>query len=123
MGTAILYGVSSIFILAIVSSLIFSILLRFSSLNESSLKYVVMAISFLSIFMGGFISGGKGKKQGWLLGGGTGLLYTSIVFLFQYLGHDHLFSLKEWIYYACFILTSMMGGILGVNVSGGKKAP
>ncbi len=119
MGSAVLYGVISIFILAVISSLVFSLLLRFTSLTESSLTYPIMAASFISLFIGGFISGGRGRRQGWLLGGGTGLLYTLLVFLFQYLGHDALFSLKQLIYHVCFTLTAMMGAILGVNMSGG----
>ncbi|PLT30879.1 TIGR04086 family membrane protein [Peribacillus deserti] len=120
MGSAVLYGVGSIFILAILSSFIFSILLRFTSMTESSLTYPIMIMSFISMFAGGFISGGKGKKQGWLLGGGTGLAYAVVVLLFQYLGHDTLFTLKQLIYYICFIITSMMGAILGVNLSSGS---
>lgn len=121
LGTAILHGVSVIFILLIISSLIFSILLRFTSINESSLTYIIMAVSFITLFIGGFISGGKGKKQGWMLGGGTGLVYMVIILLFQYLGTDSLFSLREWIYQGCFVVTAMMGGILGVNLSSSSR--
>ncbi|MFD0047889.1 TIGR04086 family membrane protein [Actinomycetes bacterium NPDC127524] len=121
MGSAILYGAGVIFVLAIISSFIFSILLRFTSVTETSLTYIIMAASFISLFIGGFISGGRGKKQGWMLGGGTGLLYLIIIMLFKYLGHDSLFSLKEWIYQGCFILTAMMGGVLGVNLSSNSK--
>ncbi|RFU62771.1 TIGR04086 family membrane protein [Bacillus sp. V59.32b] len=121
LGMAILYGVCAIFIIAIVGSFIFSILLRFTSINESSLTYVIMAVTFLSLFIGGFISGGKGKKQGWMLGGGTGLIFMLIVLLFQYLGHDSLFSPKQWIYQGCYVLTAMMGGILGVNLSSSSR--
>ncbi|RUQ27855.1 TIGR04086 family membrane protein [Peribacillus cavernae] len=122
LGMAILYGVGAAFALAIVASFIFSILLRFTSINESSLTYVIMAVSFISLFIGGFISGGKGKKQGWMLGGGTGILYMLIVLLFQYLGHDSLFSLKQWIQQGCFVVTAMMGGILGVNMNSSRNA-
>ncbi|WP_409289475.1 TIGR04086 family membrane protein [Peribacillus sp. SCS-37] len=116
-GSAVLFGVGSIFTMAALASLIFSILLRFTSLTEASLTYPVMIVSFISMFIGGFITGGKGKRQGWLIGGGTGLLYSIIILLFQYLGHDSLFSLKQLIYHTCFIVTSMMGAILGVNIS------
>ncbi|WP_308302329.1 TIGR04086 family membrane protein [Bacillus sp. V5-8f] len=121
MGTAILYGVSTIFILFIITSLIFATLLRFTNITESSLAYVIMAGSFITMFIGGFISGGKGKKQGWMLGGGTGLLYMLIVLSYQYLGNDSLFSLREWIYQGCFVITAMMGGVLGVNLSSGSR--
>jgi putative membrane protein (TIGR04086 family) len=118
-GSAIMYGVVTIFIMAALFSLLFSLLLRFTSISESSLTYIIMALSFLTLFIGGFISGGKGKKQGWLLGGGTGLIYTLIVFLYQYLGLDAVFTSSQLIYNGCFIITAMMGGVLGVNMSGG----
>ncbi|WP_331457187.1 TIGR04086 family membrane protein [Bacillus sp. FJAT-29937] len=116
-GGAILYGIIAVFVLALVSSLIFSLLLRFTSLQESSLQFVITAISFISLFMGGFISGGKGKQKGWLLGGLTGLIYSIIIFLYQYLGLDSVFNTEQIIYHTCYMLTAMMGGILGVNMS------
>ena len=121
MGSAIIYGTVSIFILAVIFSLLFSLLLRFTSLTESSISYLILILSFISIFIGGLISGGKGKKQGWILGGGTGLLYTLIILAFQYLGFDQTFSSREWIQSLCYILVCMMGGVLGVNLSGGKQ--
>jgi putative membrane protein (TIGR04086 family) len=65
------------------------------------------------------MSGGKGKTKGWMLGGSTGILYTLFVFLFQYLGLDSSPSSEQLIYHGCYILTAMMGGVLGVNLSGG----
>ena len=118
LGKAVLFGVIAIFLLAIVSSFIFSLLLRFTSVQESSLQYVMTSISFLSIFIGGFITGGNGKQRGWLIGGATGLTYSLIIFLFQFLGYDSLFSFEQIIYHICYILTAMMGGILGVNIVG-----
>lgn len=122
LGKAVLYGVIAIFLLAVVSSFIFSLLLKFTSVQESSLQYVMTSISFLSIFIGGFITGGNGKQKGWLIGGTTGLVYSLIIFLFQFLGYDSLFSFEQIIYHTCYILTAMMGGILGVNIAGGKSA-
>lgn len=118
LGSAVLFGNIAIFIVAIVSSLFFSLLLSFTSLQEASLQHVITAVSFVAIFAGGFIAGGKGKQKGWLLGGLTGLLYSLIIFLFQYLGHDRLFDAEQIIYHTCYILICMMGGILGVNMKG-----
>jgi putative membrane protein (TIGR04086 family) len=122
MGVSILYGVVVIFLVAVISSLIFSLILRFTSTSEASLQFVVTAVSFIALFVGGFVSGGKGKAKGWLLGGGTGLLYSLIIFLFQYLGHDSLFSAEQVIYHTCYMLVAMMGGILGVNMTTSRKA-
>lgn len=120
LGRAVFYGVVSIFIFAAICSLLFSLILRFTDVKESSINYIVLFLSFLSLFIGGFISGGKGKRSGWILGGGVGLIYTLIVFLYQYLGLDTLFTGKQLIYYASYILTAMMGGILGVNMTSGS---
>jgi putative membrane protein (TIGR04086 family) len=79
------------------------------------------ALSFIGLFGGGFLSGGKRKQKGWLIGGLTGLVYSLIIFLFQYLGYDRIFNLEQGIYYICYTLISMMGGILGVNLSGGSS--
>ncbi|PLR93743.1 TIGR04086 family membrane protein [Bacillus sp. T33-2] len=118
---AILYGVIVVFLVAIVSSFILALLLRFTSVQESSLQYVMTTVSFMSLFVGGFISGGNGKQKGWLLGGMTGLIYSSIIFLFHYLGYDSLFSIEQVIYHVCYTITAMMGGILGVNMSSNSR--
>ena len=116
-GSAIVIGTIAIFILAIISSLMFAFLLRFTSLQETSVQFIITAISFISIFMGGFISGGRGKQKGWMLGGLTGLLYSVSIFLFQFLGLEQLFNFEQIVYHICYILIAMMGGILGVNLS------
>ncbi|WP_394233436.1 TIGR04086 family membrane protein [Niallia oryzisoli] len=121
LSSAVLFGTLTIFVLAIVSSLIFAFLLRFSSLQESSVQYVISAISFLSIFLGGFISGGRGKQKGWMLGGITGVVYSIIIFLYQFLGLDTILNFEQIIYHICYILIAMMGGILGVNLSGKSR--
>ncbi|MDP4083385.1 MAG: TIGR04086 family membrane protein [Bacillota bacterium] len=116
-GTAIVYGLIFIFIFAALCSLIFSLILRFTSVREVSLQYIITAFSFIGLFGGGFLSGGKRKQKGWLIGGLTGLIYSFIIFMFQYLGYDRLFTGEQFIYHICYILIAMMGGILGVNMS------
>ncbi|WP_311315358.1 TIGR04086 family membrane protein [Neobacillus mesonae] len=116
-GTAILYGLIFIFAFAAICSLIISLLMRFTSAGETSLQYIVTAISFIALFGGGFLSGGKRKEKGWLIGGVTGLIYSLIVFLFQFLGYDRLFDMEQFVYHTCYTLIAMMGGILGVNIA------
>ncbi|MEH7744570.1 TIGR04086 family membrane protein [Neobacillus drentensis] len=116
-GTSILYGLIFILVFAVISSLIFAFILRFTSAREVSLQYVITALSFIGLFGGGFLSGGKRKEKGWLIGGVTGIIYSVIVFLFQYLGYDRLFNAEQVVYHTCYTLIAMMGGILGVNIS------
>ncbi|MEH7093851.1 TIGR04086 family membrane protein [Neobacillus vireti] len=116
-GISILYGLIFIFAFALICSLIFAFILRFTSAQEGSLQYVITALSFIGLFGGGFLSGGKRKEKGWLIGGFTGLIYSLVVFMFQYLGYDRLFNAEQVIYHTCYTLIAMMGGILGVNIA------
>lgn len=115
-----MFGTIAIFLILILSSFIISFILKFTSTQEASLNIVTTVITFLALFIGGFISGGKGKEKGWLIGALTGIFYTVIIFLFQYLGFDQLFSFEQIVYHICFIITAMMGGILGVNLSSSR---
>jgi putative membrane protein (TIGR04086 family) len=116
-GKAVLSGLIVIFLIAIVSSVIFAFILKVTNVKESGIQMFVTAVSFISLFIGGFISGGKGEEKGWMLGGATGLIYAVIIFLYQYLGYDKVFNAEQLIYYTCYTLVAMMGGILGVNVT------
>ncbi|MGG3999542.1 TIGR04086 family membrane protein [Anoxybacillus kestanbolensis] len=114
---AIFYGVITIFISAIICSFIFALWLKLTSYDETSLQWVMHGFAFLSLFFGGFIAGGKGKTRGWMLGGATGVIFTTIIFLFQFLGMDQTFSIEQWGYHAGFLITAMIGGMFGVNVA------
>ncbi len=120
-GISMLYGLIFIFLFAALSSVIFASILKFSSVREMSLQYIITGLSFIGLFGGGFLSGGKRKEKGWLIGGVTGFVYSLVVFLFQYLGYDRLFSAEQVIYHTCYILIAMMGGILGVNLTTTKS--
>lgn len=68
-GKGILYSLVVIFALMFAGSLLVSLLLTMTSLSESSFNWFITAISFITLFIGGFISGGKAKEKGWLIGG------------------------------------------------------
>lgn len=120
-GSAILHGVMAILIIALVTSLIFSILLKFTSLTEQSIQWIVMTLAFVAVFVGGFIAGGKGKEKGWLIGALTSLTYTGIILLIQFLGYGNVLSTKQWLYHGGFLLIAMFGGMIGVNMTTSKR--
>ncbi|WLR49986.1 TIGR04086 family membrane protein [Bacillus tianshenii] len=118
---AVLYGIIAIVVIVLVSSMILSLLLKMTNLTEQSLAWVILVLSFLALFIGGFISGGKNKEKGWLTGAGTGALFTGLVFLIQYLGYQSAFSMEQMLYHLGYIMTAVLGGIIGVNMKGGEK--
>lgn len=118
---AILFGLISIFVIIIVSSFILSIILKLTSVEESSLSWLILTLSSIALFIGGFISGGKGEEKGWLIGLSTGLLFTIIVFLVQYLGYESTFTIKQAIYHIAYLFIAAIGGIFGVNMAGKRN--
>ncbi|WP_221566201.1 TIGR04086 family membrane protein [Alkalihalobacillus sp. TS-13] len=115
-------GFGLIVVLAIImtSSFLLSLILRFSNLTEQSLTWVILGLSVIALFIGGIVSGRKGKEKGWLLGAGTGLLFTLVVFLVQYLGYQVKFDPQQYIYHLGYLLASALGGMMGVNFSSHK---
>ncbi|MFC0270132.1 TIGR04086 family membrane protein [Metabacillus herbersteinensis] len=111
------YGLMTIFVIALLTSLVFSLLLKFTDLTESSITWLLIGISFIAVFIGGFVSGGKGKEKGWLIGGITALLYTLIIYLFQFLGYGQNFTIEQTLYHVGFLFVAMFGGVFGVNLS------
>ncbi|MBA2873624.1 TIGR04086 family membrane protein [Thermaerobacillus caldiproteolyticus] len=121
LGKAIVYGIVTIFLLAAIVSFFLSLMMKFTSIEESSLTWMIFTSSLLSMFIGGFVAGGKGKEKGWLMGGATGVLFTVIVLLFQFLGLEQSFSLKQWLYHLGFLAAAMLGGVLGVNITASRS--
>ncbi len=62
-GRGVLYGLVAIFAVMLLTSLAISLLLTVTSMEESSFSWLITALSFLSLFAGGFISGGKAKEK------------------------------------------------------------
>ncbi len=62
-GKGILYGLIAIFSAMLLTSLAVSLLLTATSLEEASFNWLINAISFLSLFIGGFISGERERKR------------------------------------------------------------
>jgi putative membrane protein (TIGR04086 family) len=120
-GMAVVYGVTTIFLFTMIVSLFLTLLLKLTSYQESSLQWLINVCAFFAVFCGGFIAGGKGKERGWILGGATSLFFTLIVYLFQFLGLEQTFSLEQWGYHTGFLVTAMLGGMIGVNIASSRS--
>lgn len=116
----LLYGWIIILGLIFLASVSLALLLRFTSFNEPALSWVTLGLGLISLFIGGLVAGIKGKKKGWLIGGLTGAGFTLFTFLVQYLGYQHGFSLSQSLYHLGFICAALLGGMIGVNITGNQ---
>jgi len=113
---ALIYGWIFILVFLFVGSFILALILQFTAISQSMLTWIAFSVGLLILFIGGLITGMKGKMKGWIFGGITGAGFTVFVFLIQYLGYQNGFSLEQIIHHSAYILAAMFGGMIGVNL-------
>lgn len=117
LGMGIMYGVSTNVIAILLFGIIFGALLRFTSITEDSLAWIFVIFSFVILLIGGTVAGAVAKHKGYLVGMATAIIFSLLVLSAQYLGLDQGFSNQQWMTHGGFLLTSMLGGMLGTNLS------
>ena len=113
----ILKGTVISILLSLILLTIYSALLSFTNISESTMTTVVLVITGISILLGSSMSSINIKKQGMLNGGLVGLIYVLLIYLLSsvfLVGFQ--FNLNSIIMIAVGILTGMIGGIIGVNL-------
>ncbi len=118
LSSAVLYGLAVMMGIAAAVSALSATFLRFTSVTENTMSWIILFLSFASLFAGGFIAGGKGGQKGLFVGFITGLAYLVVVFLIQFLGFGNGLSIQQLLYHAGFLLTAALGGAAGVNIAG-----
>ncbi|HDR7276663.1 TPA: TIGR04086 family membrane protein [Bacillus paranthracis] len=117
LSTAIGFGIVILLILATVTSMIMALLLKFTDMNEGTLAVTIFILALLSMLISGFTAGKKAQGKGWLVGFTTGLTFTMLVFLVNYLGFSQTLSNSQLLYQLALMGASTLGGIFGVNMS------
>lgn len=117
---AVLFGLTTILVVALSFSLVVSLVLSFTSFTEHSVKWLITVVAFVTMFLGGTISGAKAKEKGWIAGAVTAVLFSVLTFIIQYLGYDNSFTSEQYLYHGGYMVVAAIGGIIGVNLSGSK---
>lgn len=118
---ALLYGWIFILVFILVSSFILTLILQFTEIRQQTLSWVAFSVGLIGLFIGGMITGIKGKSKGWIIGGLTGVGFTVFIFLVQFLGYQNGFSLEQTLHHLGFILAAILGGMIGVNLIKGQE--
>lgn len=104
------------FFISVILLFIFASLLVYTSLQETTMKPVVIIISIVSILIGSSLSSIKIKKNGIINGALVGLIYILTLYVLSsisFIGFN--LSAYSIIMIIGAILSGMIGGIIGVN--------
>lgn len=109
-GSIIAFFITAILIL------IFSIILTYTKISETTIPVGTMIVSGCSILVGAMLSTKKIKKNGIINGAIVGLIYISMIYCISSIfGTGFHFHLQSIIMIVVSISMGATGGILGVN--------
>lgn len=84
----------------------------FSYQAVAVIKFIILLVSF---FGGGFFMSVSATKKGWLEGLKFAFVVSVFLLLFQVLGIDKSFRMKDFIFYLVLFMTSILGGMIGIH--------
>lgn len=106
------------FLVSVILLFIFASLLVYTSLQETTIKPVVIIISIISILIGSSLSSIKIKKNGIINGALVGLIYILTIYILSSISligfNLNLYSIIMMIGAT---VSGMIGGVIGVNFS------
>lgn len=105
------------YIIALILFVIYSFLLEFTSVPESSIPIVTLVVSMISVFIGSSFAVIKIKENGLINGGLVGLIYILTLYLLSSIFSTG-FGITGYSFTTIMfnVIIGMIGGIIGVNM-------
>ena len=113
LGFSFLYIIASILII----TFIITILNYFNIISDKIISIFKILIPVISLFIGGFYIGKKSTSKGYLEGLKLGLLFSIFLLIFNFLALSNSFKLKYLLFYLIIIVSSILGSMIGINIS------
>lgn len=111
-------------IITIIGLIIFSILLSYTSISESSIPTVTILITVISILIGSSLSMSSIKKNGIVNGVSIGLIYILFIYLLSSIIEGNFtLNTHSIIMILGSVLSGALGGIIGVNRKWFRDSP
>lgn len=115
--SAILYGTLLAVIASVIMMAVGGTVMYYSVFNEKLVPVLGLAILFVSIFLGGYISARKAGKTGWMHGVAVGLLFLVLTILFNLVFPAGIFGFAVFKKVVASLVAGGLGGIWGVQQS------
>ncbi len=101
----------------IVLTFIMTLLNYFNIITGSVLTITKIIITFIAIFIGGFIIGKKSKTKGWLEGIKLGIIILIILSIINFLILKVNFEFRIILYDIIILFSCTFGSIIGINLN------
>lgn len=114
-------GLAAAYALTALIFVVYALLLTYTQLDEDSTGTVVLAALVVSLITGGFVSAAAAKRNGLVQGIVTGTLYVAVmaaVGAFAIRGYS--LGSKTLVCLLLGIASGGLGGVLGINIFGGR---
>lgn len=112
----IIKGSAFSIIITLIGLLIYSLLLSYTSVQESTIPTIIIIITAISILIGSTISTSNIKKNGIVNGMLVGIIYIATIYLISSIvTGNFLLNSNSIIMIIISVLTGALGGIIGVN--------
>ncbi|MBL0387478.1 TIGR04086 family membrane protein [Tumebacillus sp. ITR2] len=116
-GTPVLYGLVAAFGTAIISILITTLLMGWTSIAEARLSGITYVLNMVAVVVGSLFAARQAGTRGWYYGALTGLSYAVLITLLGLLMVDGpLFNLNNLFQTVLMGLIGAFGGMIGVNL-------
>lgn len=90
-------------------------LLNLFGINSGISAIIMLICNLLIFFILNYLNAFKLKKKGFLEGMLLGFIFIILMFIIKIILFDNSFSISSFIYYLILFITSILGGMFGVN--------
>ncbi len=112
----IMKGVGIALFASLLLLFLFSVILTFTDVSESTITPVIMVITGISILIGSIIGNSKVMKNGLLNGGLIGVIYILTIYLISsLLNGEFALKIQSFVMILIALCCGMIGGIIAVN--------
>ena len=112
---SLLYSFLYSFGFLIISVFVLTLFNYFDIVNGGLFTFFSIFISCFSIFLGSFILSKRGVNKGWLEGIKFGIIYILFISLLNIFVFHFKFSLKYILFLLILLVSSIFGGMVGIN--------
>lgn len=117
-----LKGILFAVLITVLAFLLFSLLLAYTGLGESTIPIISVIVKILGALISGVFAVNKTEKKGFLSGIVSGSVYGIVVLLIAVLADGGTLNWSRMLVgFVVSALSGALGGILGINLGGGRN--